>query len=83
MKLSKDLLLNQAQLIKLILTKLIKKYNVKDYLPQEVNQEWFDYDIKKSNAGSDKMINTDRYVIGVNTVGQSLRNASYDSYRCP
>lgn len=62
---------------------LVKKYNVKDYLPQEVNQEWFDYDIKKSNAGSDKMINTDRYVIGVNTVGQSLRNASYDLRTAP
>tara|TARA_B110000977_G_C11085780_1_gene494632 strand:+ start:4009 stop:4656 length:648 start_codon:yes stop_codon:yes gene_type:complete len=62
---------------------LVKKYNVKDYLPQEVNQEWFDYDIKKTNAGSDKMINTDRYVIGVNTVGQSLRNASYDLRTAP
>ena len=62
---------------------LVKKYNVKDDLPQEVNQEWFDYDIKKTNAGSDKMINTERYVIGVNTVGQSLRNASYDLRTAP
>ena len=62
---------------------MVDKYNSKDYLPQEVNQEWFDYDIKNTNTGSDKMINTERYIIGVNTVGQSLRNASYDLRTAP
>lgn len=59
---------------------IVDKYNSKDYLPQEVNDEWFETDFQKAKhkAGSDKMINTERYVIGVNTVGQSLKNASYD-----
>lgn len=62
---------------------VVEKYDVEDYLPQEVNQEWFDYDNNSVNAGTDKMINTERYVIGVNTVGQSLRNASYDLRTAP
>jgi len=59
---------------------MVDKYNSKDYLPQEVNDEWFETDFQqaKYKAGSDKMINTERYVIGVNTVGQSLKNPSYD-----
>ena len=59
---------------------LVKKYDSKDYLPQEVNNEWFETDFQqaKYKAGSDKMINTDRYIVGVNTVGQSLKNPSYD-----
>lgn len=59
---------------------MVKKYDSKDYLPQEVNDEWFETDFQqaKYKAGSDKMINTDRYVVGVNTVGQSLKNPSYD-----
>lgn len=58
----------------------VKKYNAKDFLPKEINQEWFDTDFSqaKFNINDDKLINTERYVIGVNTVGQSLKNASYD-----
>ena len=58
----------------------VKKYNVKDFLPKEVNDQWFDTDFSqaKVNVNDDKLINTERYVIGVNTVGQSLKNASYD-----
>lgn len=26
----------------------------------------------------DKLINTEKYIIGINTVGESLKNASYD-----
>ena len=54
---------------------MVNKYNSKDYLPQEVNDEWFETDFQqaKYKAGSDKMINTERYVVGVNTVGQSLK----------
>lgn len=57
-----------------------QNYNVKDYLPLEVNDEWFDTDFSqaKHDIKDNKLINTDRYVIGVNTVGQSLKNASYD-----
>jgi hypothetical protein len=59
---------------------VVKKYDSKDYLPREVNDEWFDTDFSKAKVDSkdDKMIPTTKYVIGVNTVGQSLKNASYD-----
>ena len=58
----------------------VSKYNAKDFLPKEINSEWFDTDFSqaKYNVNDDKLINTERYVIGINTVGQSLKNASYD-----
>lgn len=58
----------------------VKEYNAKDFLPKEINNDWFNTDFSqaKQNLQDDKLINTDRYVIGVNTVGQSLKNASYD-----
>lgn len=57
-----------------------QKYDAKDFLPKEINDQWFDTDFSqaKFNLADDKLINTDRYVIGINTVGQSLKNASYD-----
>lgn len=58
----------------------LKNYDAKDFLPKEINSQWFDTDFSqaKYNVNDDKLINTERYVIGVNTVGQSLKNASYD-----
>lgn len=58
----------------------VTNYNAKDYLPKEVNDEWFNTDFSqaKYKTNDDKLINTERYVIGINTVGQSLKNASYD-----
>ena len=58
----------------------VSKYNAKDYLPKEINEKWFDTDFSqaKFNINDDKLINTQRYIIGINTVGQSLKNASYD-----
>ena len=58
----------------------VANYNAKDFLPKEINDEWFDTDFSqaKFNINDDKLINTERYVIGINTVGQSLKNASYD-----
>jgi len=58
----------------------LKKYDAKDFLPKEINSQWFDTDFSqaKYNVNDDKLINTERYVVGVNTVGQSLKNASYD-----
>ncbi len=58
----------------------VKQYNAKDFLPKEINNQWFDTDFSqaKYNINDDKLINTERYVIGINTVGQSLKNASYD-----
>ena len=58
----------------------VKNYNAKDFLPKEINDDWFNTDFSqaKYNINDDKLINTEKYVIGVNTVGQSLKNASYD-----
>ena len=58
----------------------VQNYNAKDFLPKEINDQWFDTDFSqaKNNISDDKLINTERYVIGINTVGQSLKNASYD-----
>ena len=58
----------------------VKEYNAKDYLPKEINDQWFDTDFSQANLNinDDNLINTDRYIIGINTVGQSLKNASYD-----
>jgi hypothetical protein len=58
----------------------VKKYNAQDFLPKEINDKWFDTDFSqaKNNIQDDKLINTERYVIGINTVGQSLKNPSYD-----
>jgi hypothetical protein len=55
-------------------------YNAKDFLPQQINDEWFetDFSLAKYQLNDDKLINTERYIIGINTVGQSLKNASYD-----
>ena len=58
----------------------VQNYNAKDFLPKEINDQWFNTDFSqaKTNLKDDKLINTDRFVIGINTVGQSLKNASYD-----
>jgi hypothetical protein len=58
----------------------VANYSAQDFLPKEINDSWFNTDFSqaKYKMNDDKLINTDRYVIGVNTVGQSLKNASYD-----
>lgn len=58
----------------------LQNYNVKDFLPVEDNKNWFDTDFSqaKHNIKDNKLINVDRYVVGVNTVGQSLKNPTYD-----
>jgi hypothetical protein len=58
----------------------VDNFDVKTFLPKEVNDEWFetDFSLAKYQLNDDKLINTDRYIIGINTVGQSLKNASYD-----
>ena len=55
-------------------------FNCNDYLPQETNQDWFetDFDNAQLQCDSTSLVTTDRYIVGVNTVGQSLKNASYD-----
>jgi len=58
----------------------VTNYSATDYLPKEINDDWFNTDFSqaKYKMNDDKLINTDKYVVGVNTVGQSLKNASYD-----
>jgi hypothetical protein len=58
----------------------VTSYSASDYLPKEVNDDWFNTDFSqaKYKMNDDKLINTDKYIIGINTVGQSLKNASYD-----
>ena len=58
----------------------VDKYNSKDFLPKQVNDEWFetDFSLAKYQLNDDKLINTEKYIIGINTVGESLKNASYD-----
>lgn len=55
-------------------------FNARDFLPKEINDEWFetDFSLAKYQLNDDKLINTDRYIIGINTVGQSLKNATWD-----
>ena len=59
---------------------VLKNYDSAAYLPKEVNDKWFDTDFTqaKFKMNNDKLINTDKYVIGVDTVGQSKKNATYD-----
>jgi hypothetical protein len=55
------------------------KYNVKDYLPKEINNEWFSTDFSNArNIDDDNLINPDRFIIGINTIGQSLKSPSWD-----
>jgi len=58
----------------------VSDYKASDFLPKETNSSWFDTDFSqaKYNLNDDKLINTERYVIGINTVGQSLKNGSHD-----
>ena len=58
----------------------VDNYDAKDFLPKQVNDEWFetDFSLAKYQLNDDKLINTEKYIIGINTVGESLKNASYD-----
>ena len=67
-----------VDLVKMNKTEM-KNYNSDDFLPKEVIDGAFDdYSQAKYNLDNDKLINTERYVIGINTVGQSLKNGSHD-----
>ena len=61
------------------------KLNASDLLPKEVNNNWFETDLSQAELKVDNanLVVTDRYVIGVNTVGQSLKNPSYDLRSAP
>ena len=55
-------------------------FNVKDFLPQEINAEWFQTDLSSATETLDAaaLIDISKYCSGVDTVGQSLKNPSYD-----
>ena len=53
-------------------------------LPKQSNNKWFEtFDNGELQVGDQNLIVTDKYVIGVNTVGQSLKNASHDLRPAP
>ena len=60
-------------------------FDVDKYLPQEVNDDWFEVQPEPISVKNRHLINITK-PIGVNTIGTSLRNASYDiraSPSCP
>jgi len=61
------------------------KFAASDLLPQEVNNAWFKQDISPATFKIDRddLINVNRYHIGVNTIGQSLKVASWDLRSAP
>jgi len=60
-------------------------FNSTNYLPQEVNDDWFEVMPEPIAVKDRHLINVTK-PIGVNTIGSSLRNPSYDirgSPQCP
>lgn len=59
---------------------ITKEYNSQDYLPQEVNDQWFNTEFSQAeqNIKDQELIDTRKFSFGVNTVGQSLKNPTYD-----
>ena len=54
-----------------------ESYLRKEYLPQEVNDDWFEVQPEPISVKNRHLINITT-PIGVNTIGTSLRNASWD-----
>lgn len=57
-------------------------FRAEDYLPQEQTQDWFEVMPEQISSKNRHLISVTRPV-GVNTVGTSLKNASYDIRGCP
>lgn len=57
-----------------------KDFNVADFLPKEINNDWFNTDLTKAQNEIDQLtlIEISRFCQGVDTVGQSMKNASRD-----
>jgi hypothetical protein len=55
-------------------------FNIKDFLPQEIHDEWFQTDLTnaKNEVDQSALIDISKFCQGVDTVGQSLKNPSYD-----
>lgn len=52
-------------------------FDVDKYLPQEVNDDWFEVQPEPISVKNRHLINITK-PIGINTIGTSLKNASYD-----
>lgn len=52
-------------------------FNVDELLPQEVNQDWFEVVPEPISVKNRHLINVSK-PIGINTIGSSLKNPSYD-----
>lgn len=52
-------------------------FQVDNYLPQEVNDDWFEVQPEPVSVKNRHLINVTK-PIGINTIGTSLRNPSYD-----
>jgi hypothetical protein len=57
-------------------------FNADDYLPKEESKDWFEVMPEPIQSKNRHLISVTR-PIGVNTVGTSLKNASYDIRGCP
>jgi hypothetical protein len=57
-------------------------FDVDKYLPQEVNDDWFEVQPEPISVKNRHLINITK-PIGINTIGTSLRNASYDIRGAP
>jgi hypothetical protein len=57
-------------------------FDVDKYLPQEVNDDWFEVQPEPISVKNRHLINITK-PIGVNTIGTSLKNASYDIRAAP
>ena len=55
-------------------------FNVNDFLPQDINNNWFQTDINnaKNNVDQASLIDVAKFCQGVDTIGQTLKNPSYD-----
>lgn len=55
------------------------KLKSSEFLPQELNQNWFDKDFNQvKEIDQDTLIDVSQYSSGMDTVGQTLKNPSYD-----
>lgn len=57
-----------------------KAFNVNDFLPKEINENWFQTDLSKATKEIDmnNLIEVNKYCASVDSVGSSMKNASRD-----
>jgi hypothetical protein len=56
-----------------------KEIDSNTFLPKEVHNDWFDKDFNQvKEIDQDTLIDVSQYASGIDTVGQTLKNPSYD-----